>query len=550
MPDPGDIVAPDSGDGTSSDDDSAEWDPVGLLDQQSENDAQLTSPEIVLLFLDWMCKHKLTDSAAKDLWTLMTRFMPEGVDLPAFHTLKTMLHKSEDEYVQRLDICPNDCIVYWNSTHLATPYSHAHRTLCPVCRHPRYVTDPKDNNLKPAKTLFFFPLSPYVRSLYRRRELVPYLLHDVDHAPEGHVLRSRGFQMKIRDNKHMNGDHRNLGLIGTTDGVPFFDDQRRGAWPFVLRCANLPDGLSMHMANCHVALLSANEFWEVDSAAGVLRRKIRAPKSLKPHLSVLVDDLLGAYHKGVPCVDSSLRLGQPNRRFTCRALLLYWTGDYPAIALSSGTHSKTCHWCRKKSSAAPEVSRRVWGDYREYLPPDHSLRARSSTYGAAVNAPVPGPRTHGEYVAGGLANELHDKKLRHPDARSNGVFQKDSPYKVTGIKELSPLAEIPMFDLVWDILMCVMHILPGIWKRHVFSLLDGMRQPAAVKARKKNSTEENDALQAAYTHCCRSVKEWELDKATKAAVDLRTRSLSGEPSWIRSNIEVCPLLLSILSMFG
>lgn len=138
----------------------------------------------------------------------------------------------------------------------------------------------------------------------------------------------------------MNTDHRNLGLVGTTDGVPFFDDQRRGnyvcahqhnpkyvniscdvckhypmrrhimsqclhnmqcvgAWPFILRCANLPDTLSMHMSNCHLHMLSANEYWELDKSAGVLRRRIHAPKSLKPHLIVIVDDLLHAYSTGL-----------------------------------------------------------------------------------------------------------------------------------------------------------------------------------------------------------------------------------------------------------
>ena len=60
------------------------------------------------------------------------------------------------------------------------------------------------------------------------------------------------------ENPVMSRDHRNLSLIGTTDGVPFFDDQKRGAWPFILRCANLDDTLSYHMANCHMHLLSAN----------------------------------------------------------------------------------------------------------------------------------------------------------------------------------------------------------------------------------------------------------------------------------------------------
>ena len=300
MPEP---VAVALGDVEADEDSSdSDHDPLGLAEaKQNEVQelltgcAKLNSAEIALLFLDWMCKHKLTDSAAGDLWRLLKVMLPAVMELPSFRTLKKILGNAEASYVRRLDLCPNDCIVYYDSTHLKEPYRHAHRFNCNVCGSSRYVTDPTDGAVKPAKTLFLFPVAAYVRSLFARPELVPYLLHDSEQGVEGHLLRSRGFQAKIRDNPYMNNDHRNLGFVGTTDGVPFFDDQRRGAWPFVLRCANLPDALSTHMTNCHLHMLSANEFWELDKDAKVLRRTIRNPKSLKPHLIVAVDDLLGAY---------------------------------------------------------------------------------------------------------------------------------------------------------------------------------------------------------------------------------------------------------------
>lgn len=220
------------------------------------------------------------------------------VTLRTFSVVKHMLKAAETKYVKRIDLCPNDCIAYWDSEYLPEPYKHAHRTLCPVCGVPRYVVDPVGGALRAAKCMYLFPMHAYVRSLYARPDLVPFLYHDADGHPEGHVTRSRGFQSKVRDNPEMNKDHRNLGFVGASDGVPFFDDQKRGAWPFVLRCANLPDALSTRMSNCHMHLLSANEYWEVDKAAGVLRRRIRAPKSLMPHMTVIVDDLLRNY-KGV-----------------------------------------------------------------------------------------------------------------------------------------------------------------------------------------------------------------------------------------------------------
>ena len=155
---------------------------------------------------------------------------------------------------------------------------------------------------------FFFPLGPFIKSLYAREDLVPYLFSDSSATVigAGHVTRSRGFKKKVLDNPKMNADHRNLALVSTTDGVPFFDDQKRGAWPFILRVANLPDGLSTHISNCHLHLLQASEFWEHDKDAGVLRRRVREPKNLQPYLSIITDDLYKAYAKGVKCIDATV----------------------------------------------------------------------------------------------------------------------------------------------------------------------------------------------------------------------------------------------------
>ena len=114
---------------------------------------------------------------------------------------------------------------------------HAHRLKCPKCGASRYVDDPKDGAKRAAKCFYFFPLAPYVRSLYSRPDLVPHLYADRydPNEPEGGVRRSRGWKMKMQDNPQMAQDHRNLGLVGTTDGVPFFRDQRRGGWPYILR---------------------------------------------------------------------------------------------------------------------------------------------------------------------------------------------------------------------------------------------------------------------------------------------------------------------------
>ena len=195
---------------------------------------KLSASEVTLFLLDWMSTHKITDSATNGLWSLVQLLLPGEVDIPTFNQVKKILKDNEVKYVKRYDLCPNDCIVYFDSTYLHTKYKHSHRRACPECGANRYVVDPKDGLERAAKVFFFFPIAPYVRSLYSRPDLLPFLYTDSEKGvSEGHVKKSRGWARKMWDDPKLADDHRNLGLIGTTDGVPFFDDQKRGTLLYI-----------------------------------------------------------------------------------------------------------------------------------------------------------------------------------------------------------------------------------------------------------------------------------------------------------------------------
>jgi hypothetical protein len=188
-----------------------------------------------------MCVFKGTDQQGEGVWRMMCAVSPPEAVLPTFNQIKGVVTRFEREFCKTIDICKNDCIAYINTVNLPSPYSmrHAHRTKCPVCNHPRYITDPKTGKARPIKVIYHFPIAPFIRSLFLRPDLVPLLYTDdvSSRYNEGHVTRSRGFKRKITDNPHMNADPRNVALVGTTDGVPFFKDQVRGGWPFIFRCS-------------------------------------------------------------------------------------------------------------------------------------------------------------------------------------------------------------------------------------------------------------------------------------------------------------------------
>ena len=44
-----------------------------MVDQEGD---EMTAAEITLMLLDWMCIHKVTDSAAADVWSLVRAAVP------------------------------------------------------------------------------------------------------------------------------------------------------------------------------------------------------------------------------------------------------------------------------------------------------------------------------------------------------------------------------------------------------------------------------------------------------------------------------------------
>ena len=105
--------------------------------------------------IDLISAHKLTDSSAVDIWNVIRMLLPVEVDVKTFPQVKEILKKHHDRTRVRIDVCPNDCIAYWDSTFLPDPIRHAHRSKCPVCATSRYVEDPKDGALRARKVREF-----------------------------------------------------------------------------------------------------------------------------------------------------------------------------------------------------------------------------------------------------------------------------------------------------------------------------------------------------------------------------------------------------------
>lgn len=134
-------------------------------------------------------------------------------------------------------------------------------------------------------------------------------------------------------------------------------------------------------------------------------------------------------------------------------------------------------------------------DLRDYHPGDANTSKRY-----AEHRPAPPTRTHASIVSDA------EKQRDHIGPK------KYAPYKTTGVKECSPLRFLPYFDLVWDILPDMMHIVPVMWKGHIFQMFKGKRTPADVKPRKKYTPAENKQLMLDHAEAKEHLADWKLSE--------------------------------------
>jgi hypothetical protein len=150
-------------------------------------------------------------------------------------------------------------------------------------------------------------------------------------------------------------------------------------------------------------------------------------------------------------------------------------------------------------------------ELREYHPGSATVAPRH-----AELRPAPANRTHANVCAQGLANEQHTAAILNPAPPR--VFKKDAPYKYTGVKEQCALRFLPLFDIIWDILPDMMHIIPVLWKGHIFKLFNGTREPSAVKPRKSWTAAANKQLMKDHEEAKRKVAGWALTLVSQCCV--------------------------------
>jgi hypothetical protein len=170
-------------------------------------------------------------------------------------------------------------------------------------------------------------------------------------------------------------------------------------------------------------------------------------------MTLFVDEILWGETDGFRIVDHSKALDDPDRVFWLKTVLLFWVGDYPGVGKCAHMRHAGfygCHWC-KGYFYSHSPGHNVCIHNRRNLRENHPYRKDPRWTHRETRDPVP-LRTKEEVEA--QAREIH--------AMASGAA-KTRRQQATGINGFCLLVLISLFDIVWDMMPDMMHIVKGMF---------------------------------------------------------------------------------------
>jgi hypothetical protein len=167
--------------------------------------------------------------------------------------------------------------------------------------------------------------------------------------------------------------------------------------------------------------------------------------------TVFVDECLWGQTRGFRTIDHSRLESDPERVFWLKVMLLFWVGDYPGLAKCSGfihAGGYACHWC-EGYFYPHSPGHNVCVHDRRNLRDGHPFR-KDPRWGPHEVLPPNTLRSH-EGV----------EKLAHELSAMEEGKDLELRKKQCGIREYCALGLLYLFDIVWDMMPDMMHIVKG-----------------------------------------------------------------------------------------
>nr|AAP52064.2 transposon protein, putative, CACTA, En/Spm sub-class [Oryza sativa Japonica Group] len=320
-------------------------------------------------------KKWVSDKAFGDLLKLVKNILPGGNKLPetTYEAKKIVCPLGLE--VHKIHACPNDCILYRGE-------EYENLEACPVCKALRYKIrrdDPGevDGQLTkkriPAKVMWYFPIIPRLRRLFRNKGNARMLRWHAEERQQDGMLRhpADGSQWRNIDRKfkEFGKDARNIRFGLSTDGMNPFGEMSSGhsTWPVTMCIYNLPPWLCMKRKYIMMPII------------------IQGPKQpgndIDVYLRPLVEDLKQLWKKeGVPVWDEDKQ-----EEFNLRALLFVTINDWPALSNLSGQSNKgykACTHCMDETESMylKHCRKVVYMGHRRFLAANHPVRKKGKHF--------------------------------------------------------------------------------------------------------------------------------------------------------------------------
>ena len=395
-----------------------------------------------------------SDKSFTELLALLKDMLPEDNVLPnRTYETKKMLCSIGMSY-DKIHACPNDCVLFRNE--------YASLNECPKCGVSRYK-----NKLSPAKVLWYFPVIPRFRRMFRSETDSRHLTwHADERIIDGkyrHPADSPQWLKIDNDYPEFGEESRNLRLALSTDGMNPHGIQSisHSTWPGIIMIYNLPPWRCMKRKYMMLSML------------------ISGPKQpgndIDVYLKPLIEDLKILWETGVEVYD-----GYRKESFNLRAMLFGTINDFPAYGNLSGYSIKgqcACPICEDKTDwkRLEFGQKNVFLGHRRFLNSNHHYRGWRKAFNGETEQGRAPPILTGDQIF---------EKVKDLDTQFGKPFA--HTLVKSGWKKRSVFFELPYWKSLYvRHFLDVMHIEKNVFESVIGTLLNIQgKSKDGLKARK------------------------------------------------------------------
>ena len=415
---------------------------------------KFTRLSVVLKLYNLKAGNGWSDKSFTELLALLKDMLPEDNVLPnRTYETKKMLCSIGMSY-DKIHACPNDCVLFRNE--------YASLNECPKCGVSRYK-----NKLSPAKVLWYFPVIPRFRRMFRSETDSRHLTwHADERIIDGkyrHPADSPQWLKIDNDYPEFGEESRNLRLALSTNGMNPYGIQSisHSTWPVIIMIYNLPPWLCMKRKYMMLSML------------------ISGPKQpgndIDVYLKPLIEDLKILWETGVEVYD-----GYRKESFNLRAMLFGTINDFPAYGNLSGYSIKgqcACPICEDKTDwkRLEFGQKNVFLGHRRFLNSNHHYRGWRKAFNGETEQGRAPPILTGDQIF---------EKVKDLDTQFGKPFA--HTLVKSGWKKRSVFFELPYWKSLYvRHFLDVMHIEKNVFESVIGTLLNIQgKSKDGLKARK------------------------------------------------------------------